>query len=65
MLETVKKYSNRNSKITFNEIFTRYLLEVQNVSIQLEFKYLLSHNKLDVLKLNKLINEGLKSVIDR
>ena len=65
MLETVKKYSNRNSKITLNEIFTRYLLEVQNVSIQLEFKYLLSHNKLDVLKLNKLINEGLKSVIDR
>ena len=63
-LDRVRRKINKISKDTtsFDELFVDYIMDVQDKSIQLEFDYFKRHNKLDILKLDKLINEELKMV---
>ena len=63
MLETVKRAVNRRVKKSFDEKFIDYMLSVQGESIFLEMEYLKKHNRLDVMKLDKLINASLKEAM--
>ncbi len=60
MLETICNYINNKSFVDFEELFVDYVLSIQNQSVLLEIEYLRKHNKLDVLKLDKLINKELE-----
>lgn len=64
MLETVKRAVNRKVKKSFDERFIEYMLTAQGESILLEMDYLKKHNKLDIMKLDKLINASFKEAID-
>ena len=63
MLETVKRSVNRKVKKSFESKFIDYMLAVQGESILLEMEYLKKYNKLDVMKLDKLINASLKEAM--
>ena len=63
MLETVITYINNLSDDTFTEKYVQYMLDIQCQSIQFELDYLKKYNKLDVLKLDKLISKGLEEAI--
>ena len=63
MLETVKKYANRRVRKTLDEKFIDYMLSVHDMSLQLEIEYFKSHNKLDILKLDRFINSQFKEVL--
>lgn len=64
MLGTVKKYIKKNSNVSFESKFIDYMIGVQNTSILLEMQYLIKYNKLDVLKLDKLIDASFKEAIE-
>ena len=63
MLETVKRSVNRKVKKSFDDKFIDYMLTVQNESIILEMKYLKTHNKLDVMNLDSLIDASFKEAM--
>ena len=63
MLETVKRAVNRKVKKSFDDRFIDYMLTVQNESILLEMKYLKTHNKLDIMKLDSLIDHSFKEAM--
>ena len=63
MLETVKTLVSRRVRKSFDERYADYLISVHNKSIALELEYLKRHNKLDVMKLDKLINSSFEKAI--
>lgn len=63
MLETVKNIISQKVVTSFEEKFTDYLISVHDTNIGLELKYLQKHNKLDVMKLDKLISLSFEKAI--
>lgn len=60
MLETVRRLVRRNVRKTFDEKYVDYIISVQGKSILLELDYLKTHNRLDILKLDALIERELR-----
>lgn len=65
MLETIKQEINKNENLTFEQKYVNYLLSVQNLSIKLELDYIKKHNKLDVMKLDRVINRLINSSFEK
>lgn len=63
MLETIKKLINKKDNPSFDSRYVDYMLEVQNDCILFEMSYLKQHNKLDVMKLDKLVSRSLKEAM--
>lgn len=65
MLETVKKAISELPKESFNQYYMNYILEIQDKSIDEEFKYLRRHNKLDILNIDRWISSYLDRLVKR
>lgn len=63
MLQTVKDYINNLSDESFQTFYTRYIMQVQDSNIEEEFKFLITHNTLDVLSVDKLISNDLGKLV--
>ena len=63
MLQTVKDYINNLSDESFQTFYTRYIMQVQDSNIEEEFKFLITHNDLDVLSVDKLISNDLGKLV--
>lgn len=63
MLETVKRLLNKKDVPSFESKYVDYMLGIQNDCILFEMSYLKQHNKLDVMKLDKLVNNSLKEAM--
>lgn len=56
MLKTVKTTITNLPCISFRDYFQKYVLDIQDMEIDLEFEFLSSQNNLEVLSLAKLIS---------
>lgn len=58
MLSTVKKciHSYQLDNTTFEELFTQYVIAIQDINIMLELNYMNNYNKLDSNSLNYVLN---------
>lgn len=65
MLETIKQTIERLPKTNFKGFYLKYVTSVQDKNLESEFKYLTSHNSLDVLKLDRLINKYLGEMMTK
>jgi len=63
MLEIIKDYIKNLPQITFNELFVKYMVDVQDSNIDFEFRRLSSVNLLDVKSMEKLLNVTMKELI--
>lgn len=63
MLQTVKDYINNLSDESFQNFYTHYIMQVQDSNIEEEFKFLITHNNLDVLSIDKLISNDLGKLV--
>lgn len=64
MFETIRSYIDKTNGRTFNSLYIYYLAEVESRSVLLEMKYLRTHNRLDVLKLDSLIEKDFDRILD-
>lgn len=55
MLETVKQTIHDVPNDPFPVFFNKYVFSVQDINLESEMKYLMSHNVLDILSLDRLI----------
>ena len=62
MLNVVAHRASTSRYPSFEERFIDYLLSIQNQSIVLEMEYIKRHNTLDILKLDKWIENDLKEL---
>lgn len=62
MLETVRKYSTKKVRKTFEDLYVEYMLAVHSKSILLEMKYIQNHNRLDIMKLDKWVQSEIEEV---
>lgn len=66
MLETVKRYIKKDiPNESFEKFFINYILAVQDKNIELEMEYLVSHNVLDIMKLDRLISDYMDRLVMR
>ena len=63
MLQTIKDYINNLSDESFQNFYTHYIMQVQDSNIDEEFKFLITHNNLDVLSVDKLISNDLGKLV--
>lgn len=63
MLQTIKDYINNLSDESFQNFYTHYIMQVQDSNIEEEFKFLITHNNLDVLSVDKLISNDLGKLV--
>lgn len=63
MLETVVAFLNSVSDMSFAEYYRNYVHRIELQSIEAEFDYLLSHNDIDLLGLERLINKSLDELV--
>lgn len=59
MLETIKSLIYPKHQIPFSSKFSNYVISILDKSVEVEFKYLLTHNKLDILGIDRLISSEL------
>lgn len=64
MLQTIKDYINNLSDESFQNFYTHYIMQVQDSNIDEEFKFLITHNNLDVLSVDKLISNDLGKLVE-
>lgn len=64
MLQTIKDYINNLSDESFQDFYTHYIMQVQDSNIDEEFKFLITHNNLDVLSVDKLISNDLGKLVE-
>ena len=65
MLETIKQTIERLPKTNFKRFYLKYITSVQDKNLEGEFKYLTSHNSLDILNLDRLINKYLGEMMTK
>ncbi len=65
MLETIKQTIERLPKTNFKRFYLKYITSVQDKNLESEFKYLTSHNSLDILNLDRLINKYLGEMMTK
>ena len=65
MLETIKQTIERLPKTNFKRFYLKYVTSVQDKNLEIEFKYLTSHNSLDILNLDRLINKYLGEMMTK
>lgn len=63
MLQTVKEFIQNLPDESFQTFYTRYIMQVQDSNIEEEFKFLITHNNLDVLSVDKLISNDLGKLV--
>ena len=65
MLAKIKRKLHKIQKKTtsFDELYTDYIIAMYQQSLKLEMEYLLHHNKVDILKLDKWMNNEFKEAI--
>lgn len=63
MLQTIKDYISNLSDESFQNFYTHYIMQVQDSNIDEEFKFLITHNNLDVLSVDKLISNDLGKLV--
>ena len=64
MLQTIKDYINNLSDESFQNFYTHYIMQVQDSNIDEEFKFLITHNNLDILSVDKLISNDLGKLVE-
>lgn len=64
MFQTIKDYINNLSDESFQNFYTHYIMQVQDSNIDEEFKFLITHNNLDVLSVDKLISNDLGKLVE-
>ncbi len=64
MLQTIKDYISNLSDESFQNFYTHYIMQVQDSNIDEEFKFLITHNNLDVLSVDKLISNDLGKLVE-
>lgn len=65
MLETIKQTIERLPNTNFKRFYSKYVTSVQDKNLEIEFKYLTSHNSLDILNLDRLINKYLGEMMTK
>ena len=65
MLETIKQTIERLPKTNFKRFYSKYVTSVQDKNLEIEFKYLTSHNSLAILNLDRLINKYLGEMMTK
>lgn len=63
MLQTVKDFIQNLPDESFQNFYTHYIMQVQDSNIEEEFKFLITHNNLDVLSVDKLISKDLGKLV--
>lgn len=64
MLEIVKSCIENLDTISFNLYFVNYIIKVQDINLENEFKYLESHNCMSISKVDKLISNTYEGLVD-
>mgnify|MGYP004640216293 CR=1 FL=1 len=64
MLETVKQYINDIDNISFNLYFVNYMIKMQDIDLENEFKHVVSRNCLSVSNMNKLISNTYEGLVN-
>ena len=63
MLETLKQTMNDLPCISFEEYYQRYVMDVQDTSIDSEVSYLLRNNSMSSVIINKVINREVEGFV--
>lgn len=64
MLEIVKSCIENLDTISFNLYFVNYIIKVQDINLENEFKYLASHNCMSISKVDKLIENTYEGLVN-
>ena len=57
MLETIKKDIQSLPCILFEQYFQKYIIKIQDISIENEIKFMLKNNFLNSVSINRLLND--------
>lgn len=63
MLETVKAYIKTMPNISFSQYYVQYICEVQDNNIEAEMEFLISHNELTPMRMNKLLQKSYEGLV--
>lgn len=63
MFEIVMQRLADTPKCNFPQYFLQYVMSIQDSNIDSEFSYLLRHNTLDILNLDRLITDHLDRLV--
>ena len=63
MLETIKKSIYQPSVSAFSDFFRSYIMDVQDLNINIELHYLISRNNLDVGSMDILIKNTFDGLV--
>lgn len=63
MLETVRNYIENLDDISFKLYFLNYIIKMQDVDLDNEFKYLTTHNSMSISKVDRLISSVYKGLV--
>ena len=63
MLQTIKDFIQNLPDESFQDFYTHYIMQVQDSNIEEEFRFLITHNNLDVLSVDKLISKDLGKLV--
>lgn len=65
MLETIRSYINNLDDRNFQEFYQDYIFDIQDNLIELEFKYLISHNMglMSICNYEKLVNKEMQELM--
>lgn len=63
MLQIVKEFIQNLPDESFQTFYTHYIMQVQDSNIEEEFRFLIAHNNLDVLSVDKLISNDLGKLV--
>lgn len=64
MLETIKSSIKDLPCISFEEYFTSYVMQMQDINIDNEISFLLRNNFLNVCSVDKLVANELRSILN-